>query len=134
MFDNIFVTLKNLYICGMETIVVLSIAIIIICFIALFFNMRTKVSLYEDLYKETDKIAGDFHKIAADAIKLTDEAVNSEEKLIKDLENRDFLIDRLLSTIGSDELVDMLNEEILSRGMRIKFDEGEWKLFVKRDE
>lgn len=115
----------------METIVVLSIAIIIICFIAVFFNMRTEVSLYEDLYKETDKIAGDFHQIATDAIKLVDEAVNSEEKLIKDLENRDFLIDRLLSTIGSDELVDMLNEEILSRGMRIKSDEGEWKLFVK---
>lgn len=115
----------------METIIVLIIAIIIICFIALFFNMRTEVSLYEDLYKETDKIAGDFHKIAADAIKLVDEAVNSEEKLIKDLENRDFLIDLFLDTIGSDELVAVLNEQIKDRGMRIKFDEGEWKLFVK---
>ena len=116
----------------METIIVLIIGIV--CFVSLFFAMRTEVSFYKDMYKETDKIAEDFHKIAAGAIKLTDEVLDSEGKLIKDLENRDFLIGRLLSTIGSDELVDMLNEEIMTRGMRIKFDEGEWKLFVKRHE
>ncbi len=116
----------------METIIVLIIAGI--CFITLFFTMRTEVSLYEDLYKETEKIAGDFHQIATDAIKCADEALESNGKLIKDLENRDFLIDRFLDTIGSDELVAVLNEQIKDRGMRIKFDEGEWKLFVKCEE
>ena len=117
----------------METIIVLIIAIIIICFIALFFNMRTEVSLYEDLYKETDKIAGDFRQIATDAIKLADEAMNSEEKLIKDLENRDFLIDLFLDGID-DKVADAINEQIEPRGMWIGFNEGEWALFVKRDE
>ena len=115
----------------METIIVLIIASI--CIITLFFTMRAEVSLYKNLYKDTEKIAGDFHQIATDAIKCADEALESNGKLIKDLENRDFLIDRFLDTIGSDELVAVLNEQIKDRGMRIGFDEGEWALFVKRD-
>lgn len=112
----------------METIIVLIIAGI--CFITLFFTMRTEVSLYEDLYKETEKIAGDFHQIATDAIKCADEALESNGELIKDLENRDFLIDLFLDGID-DKVADAINEEIKPRGMRIGFDEGEWKLFVK---
>jgi hypothetical protein len=115
----------------METIIVLIIAIVGL--VSLFLIMRTEVSFYEDLYKETDKIAGDFHQIATDAIKLVDEAVNSEEKLIKDLENRDFLIDLFLDGID-DKVADAINEQIEPRGMRIGFNEGEWALFVKRDE
>lgn len=95
--------------------------------------MRAEVSLYEDLYKDTNKIAGDLHQIATDAIKCAQEALDSNRKLIKDLENQAFLIDLLLDGID-DKAAHAINEQIESRGMRIEFDEGEWALFIKRDE
>lgn len=115
----------------MEAIILITIAFA--CFISLYFCMRREVSFYEDLYKETDGIAGDFHKIATDAIKHADEVLDSNKKLIKGQEDLLFLVELFLDGID-EEVAGVLNEQIKSRGMRIGFDEGEWKLFVKRDE
>lgn len=88
---------------------------------------------YEDLYKETDKIAEEFHELATEAIKHADEVLDSNRKLIKGQEDLLYLINLFLDGID-DEVADVLNEQIKDRGLSIGFDEGEWKLFVKRDE
>ena len=88
---------------------------------------------YEKLYYETNEIAGELHNLATDAIKHADEVLDSNKKLIKDLEDRGFLIDLFLDGID-DEVADVLNEQIKDRGMVIRFYEGKWRLFVKRDE
>lgn len=88
---------------------------------------------YEKLYYETNEIAGELHNLATDAIKHADEVLDSNKKLIKDLEDRGFLIDLFLDDID-DEIADVLNEQIKDRGMVIRFYEGKWRLFVKRDE
>lgn len=103
------------------------------CFVSLYFCMRREVSFYENLYHETDEIAGEFHKIATDAIKHAEEVLDSNKKSIKGQEDLLYLIDLFLDGID-DEVADVMNEQIKDRGMRIKFHEGEWKLFVKRDE
>lgn len=127
-----------MYICDMEAIIILIIATACSCLLSLYFCMRgyfclrEELSFYEDLYRKTDELAGVFRKIAADAIKNTDEVLDTSEKLIEALENREFLIDLFLDGVNS-EVADELNGKIMSRGMRIRFDEGKWKLFVKSD-
>ena len=122
----------------MEAIIILIIATACSCLLSLYFCMlgyfclREELSFYEDLYRKTDELAGVFRKIAADAIKNTDEVLDTSEKLIEALENREFLIDLFLDGVNS-EVADELNGKIMSRGMRIRFDEGKWKLFVKSD-
>ena len=88
---------------------------------------------YEDLYKETDEIAGNYHKIATDAIKNAGDVLDSNRKLIKGQEDLLYLIDLFLFDID-DEVADVVNERIKDRGMMIRFYEGKWRLFVKRDE
>ena len=107
--------------------------IAVACFVSLYFCMRREVSFYENLYHETDEIAGEFHKIATDAIKHAEEVLDSNKKSIKEQEDLLYLIDLFLDGID-DEVADVLNEQIKDRGLVIKFDKGEWKLFVKRDE
>lgn len=103
------------------------------CFVSLYFCMRREVSFYENLYNETDEIAGEFHKLATDAIKHADEVLGSNKKLIKEQEDLLYLIDLFLDGID-DEVADVMNEQIKDLGLVIKFYEGKWRLFVKRDE
>lgn len=114
----------------METIILL--IIFILCFVSLYFCMRGEVSFYKNLYNETDEIAGKFHKLATDAIKHAEEVLDSNKKLIKDQEDLLYLIDLFLFGID-DEVADVMNEQIRDRGLAIKFYEGKWRLFVKRD-
>ena len=88
---------------------------------------------YQDMYKESDETAGEFHKIATDAIKNAEDILDSNRKLIKGQEDLLFLINLFLFDID-DEAVDALNEQIKDRGLMIRFYEGRWTLFVKRDE
>lgn len=88
---------------------------------------------YQDLYKETDKIAEEFHEIAIEAIRHANETLDSNRKLIKGQQDLHYLITLFLDGID-DEVADVINEQIKDRGMRIRFYEGGWKLFVKRDE
>lgn len=88
---------------------------------------------YEDLYNDADEVAMDFHNIATKAIDHASEVLDSNKKLIKGQEDLLYLVTLFLDGID-DEVADVLNEQIKDRGMRIGFDEGEWKLFVKRDE
>lgn len=88
---------------------------------------------YQDMYEETDNIAGNYHKIATDAIKNAEDVLDSNKKLIKGQEDLLFLIDLFLFDID-DEVADVLNERIKDRGLMIRFYEGKWRLFVKRDE
>lgn len=88
---------------------------------------------YEDLYNDADEVAMDFHKIATKAIDHASEVLDSNKKLIKGQEDLLYLVELFLDGID-DEVADVMNEQIKDRGMRIRFHEGEWKLFVKRDE
>ena len=102
--------------------------------------MHRKVSFYENLYHkyenlyhEMDEVAEEYHKLATDAIEHAGETLDSNTKLIKNLENLDFLIELFLDGID-DEVADVMNEHIKDWGMMIRFCEGKWKLSIKRDE
>ena len=101
--------------------------------VVLCWSKHDEAILYEDLYNETDEIAMDFRDIATKSINHASEVLDSNKKLIKGQEDLLFLVELFLDGID-DEVADVMNEQIKDRGMRIKFHEGEWKLFVKRDE
>lgn len=101
--------------------------------VVLCWSKHDEAILYEDLYNETDEIAMDFRDIATKSINHASEVLDSNKKLIKGEEDLLFLVELFLDGID-DEVADVMNEEIKDRGMRIRFHEGEWKLFVKRDE
>lgn len=88
---------------------------------------------YEDLYNDADEVARDFHDIATKSLDHASEVLDSNKNLIKGQEDLLYLVELFLDGID-DEVADVMNEQIKDRGMRIKFHEGEWKLFVKRDE
>ena len=110
------------------------------CLVSMYISMHREVSFYEkqyhkyeNLYHEMDEVANEYHKLATDAIEHASETLDSNTKLIKNLENLDFLIKLFLDGID-DEVADVMNEHIKDRGLLIKFYEGKWKLFIKRDE
>ena len=88
---------------------------------------------YEDQYNEIDKVSIKFRDLATKSINHALEVLDTNKKLIKREENLLYLIDLLLDGID-DEAAGVLNEQIKDRGVRIKFDEGKWSLFTKRDE
>ncbi len=101
--------------------------------VVLCWSKHDEAILYEDLYNDADEIAMNFRDIATKSINHASEVLDSNKKLIKGQEDLLFLVELFLDGID-DEVADVMNEEIKDRGMRIRFHEGEWKLFVKRDE
>ena len=104
------------------------VALVFICW-----SNHNDAIFYQDMYNETVNTAGDFNKIATDAIKNAEDILDSNRKLIKGQEDLLFLINLFLFDID-DEAVDALNEQIKDRGLMIRFYEGRWTLFAKRDE
>lgn len=117
----------------MGTTILIIIAAACLGLVFMYIRMCNKASFYENLYHKDVEIAEEYHKLATDAIEHAGETLDSNTKLIKNLENLDFLIELFLDGID-DEVADVMNEHIKDRGMMIRFCEGKWKLLINRDE